>query len=311
MLNKNASICIMSPYITRIKRVESLTTTIFRKHNGQANIYSDSRVTWVGNRGLPQRWLDPVGYRKTIMIDDVLYGFAGANVMYKIFLENYTTLDESEFLLDTCVDFAKQASIQFFIIRYDGQNLKLFAYSPPGDENIIQPEIYRVSKDPCIEKEMYAIGSGKYSKEFKRNRNNKNSSFIIQKIIAANKLGMKKQGMLDLGQTVMKRVLTLEESAQAYHACRDRGGDVFTGGDINMSQNATKQQIREQVELLERMDQEAKAANAVCASPVDAASEVRELSSQGQYSISPHIITRTPERQELFNKMRATLNRSC
>jgi len=288
-----------------------LTTTIFRKHNGFANIYSDSRVTWVGNRGLPQRWLDPIGYRKTIMIDDVLYGFAGANVMYKIFLENYTTLEESEFLLDTCVDFAKKATIQFFIIRYDGQNLKLFAYSPPGDENLVQPEIYRVSSDPCIDKDMYAIGSGKYSKEFKKNRKNKNSSFIIQKIIAANTLGMKKQGMLDLGQTVKERVLTLEESAQAYHACRDRGGDVFTGGDINMSQNATKQQINEQIELLERMDQEAKAANAVCASPVDAASEVRELSSQGQYSISPHIITRTPERQALLNKMRATLNRSC
>lgn len=288
-----------------------MTTTIFRKDKGNASIYADSRVTWVGNRGLPQRWLDPIGYKKTIMIDDVLYGFAGANVMYKIFLDNYTTLEESEYLLDTCVAFAKQASVQFFIIRYDGENLKLFAYSPPGDENIVQPEIYRVSNDPCIEKDFYAIGSGKYSKEFKKNRKNKNSAFIIRKIISANLTGMKKKGMLDLGQKVKTRVLTLEESSQAYHACRDKGGDVFTGGDINMSQNATKQQIQEQVELLERMDQQAKAANAVCASPVDAASEVRELSSQGQYSISPHTIDRSPKRQELFNKMRATLASSC
>lgn len=288
-----------------------MTTTIFRKSKGIANIFSDSRVTWVGNLGLPKRWYDPVGYRKTIMIDDVLYGFAGANVMYKMFLENYTTLQESEFLLDTCVAFAKQASIQFFIIRYDGQNLKLFAYSPPGNENVVQPEIYRVSNDPCIVKDLYAIGSGKYSKEFKKNRSNKNSEFIIKKIISANLAGMKKTGTLYLGEEVTQRVLTLEESSQAYHACRDNGGDVFTGGDIYMSQNATKQQIREQIEILERMDMEAKAANAVCASPVDASSEVRQLSSQGQYAVSPHVINITPQRQELLNKMRATLARSC
>lgn len=291
--------------------MQLLTTTIFRKSNGVANIYCDSRVTWVGNRGLPKRWYDPVGYRKTIMIDGVLYGFAGANVMYKIFLENYTSLEESEYLLDSCVAFAKQASVQFFIIRYDGENLKLFAYSPSGDENIIQPEIYRVSSDPCIQKDLYAIGSGKYSKEFKKNRNNKNSAFIIRKIISANENAFKKSGILYLKQKVQERLLTLEESGQAYHACRDRGGDVFTGGDIHMSQNATRQQIQEQIEILERMDQEAKASNAVCASPVDAYSEVRELSSLGQYAISPHVIDHTPKRQELFNKMRETLIRSC
>ncbi len=288
-----------------------MTTTIFRNDKGDANIYADSRVTWVDNRGLPKKWLDPVGYKKTIMIDDVLYGFAGANVMYKIFLQYYTTLEDSEFLLDSCVAFAKQESVQFFIIRYDGENLKLFAYSPTGNENVEQPEIYRLSSDPCITKDFYAIGSGKYSKEFKKNRKNKKSAFIIQKIISANLAGMKKKGVLDLGQKVKEKVLTLEESSQALYACRDKGGDVFTGGDVNMSQNATKQQIQEQVELLECMDQEAKAVGAVCASPVDAASEVRELSSMGQYAVSSHSVDLSLKRQELFNRMKDTLTSSC
>ena len=287
-----------------------MTTTIFRNNNGDASIHTDSRVTWV-ERGIPKKWLDPIGYRKSIMIDDVLYGFAGANVMYKIFLQGYTTLDESEFLLDTCVDFAKQHSIQFFIIRYDGKQLKLFAYSPTGNENAVQPEIYRISSDPCIKKDFYAIGSGKYSKEFKKNRNNKKSDFIIRKIISANQAGMKKNGLLGLEQKVKNGTLTLEESSQALYSCRDKGGDLFTGGEINMSQNATKQQIDEQVVILDRMDQEAKAVNAVCASPVDAASEVRELSSIGQYAVSPYNIEQSHKRQELFNKMRDTLARSC
>ena len=287
-----------------------MTTTIFRNNKGDASIYADSRVTWV-KRGIPKKWLDPVGYKKTIMIDDVLYGFAGANVMYKIFLQGYTTLDESEFLLDTCVDFAKKHSIQFFIIRYDGKKLKLFAYSPTGNENVVQPEIYRISSDPCIEKDFYAIGSGKHSREFKKNRHNKKSSFIISKIIAANQAGMKKSGVLGLEQKVKEGILSLEESSLALYSCRDKGGDLFTGGEINMSQNATKQQIHEQIVILELMDQESKAANAVCASPVDAASEVRELSSIGQYAVSPHSIEQSHKRQELFNKMRDTLARSC
>lgn len=283
-----------------------MTTTIFRKNGDKACIASDSRITWIDqNEGLVTKWFDSTVFYKTLTIDDVMYGFAGTNVMFRVFLENYTTKDKSEFVLDTVVDLAKKYQVQFFIIRYDEVGLKLFAYSPPSDDH--NPEIYRISSDPLLDTNMFAIGSGKHSKSYKKNKHNPNAQMPIYRIINANKMGLRKKGMLDLNEKVKTGLLTSEESRQAFQACLSKGGDLFTGGEVNMSQNATKQQIDDQVAVMVRMDQQAKAGGAVCASPVDAKLEVSQLNSIGQYAVSPNQVASSSERHELIDKMEASL----
>lgn len=271
---------------------------------------SDSRVTWVDkNTNLPIKWFDHVNFLKTLTIDDVIYGFAGTNTMLKLFLNNYTTLEESENLLDTLVELACVNQVQFFFMRYD-KTLKLFAYSPPHPTDKNCPEIYKVSSDPSIDKLSYAIGSGKFSKEFKRHQTNSNAQLPIRKIISANELGLKKARMLDLNSKLISGLLTLEDSKQAYLACASKGGDLFTGGEVKMTQNATRQIMKNQVAILESMDQQAKAVGAVCASPVNAALEVKQLSSIGHYAVSPHKHLNSKRKTTLFNEMQEALNAS-
>jgi hypothetical protein len=282
-----------------------LTTTIFRKDGNTACIACDSRVTWIENdSGFPLRWFDSTDFRKAIIIDDVMYGFAGSNAMFKIFLEHYSNRDDSEFVLDTVVKLAKGYRVQFFIIRYDGVELKLFGYSPKSE---IYPEIFRSSADPSIPKSCYAIGSGKESKEYKKHKISKNAQLPIMKIISANSKGLKKAGMLDLNERVAKGNLDLELSKQAYFACQNKGGDLFTGGDVNMSQSATREQITEQVAIMNRMDQEAKANGAVCASPINATLEVQQLKSMGLKAVSDNRIDSSEKRMRLYRKMEESL----
>jgi hypothetical protein len=233
-----------------------------------------------------------------------MYGFAGTNALFKLFLQNYTTRETSEYVLDSIILLAQTHRIQFFLIRYDGEELKLFAYSP---DSVANPEIFRISNDPAIDRNMYAIGSGKSAKEYKKNRMHQSAQLPIRKIIAANLQGLKKSGMLNLNTEAATRSLTTEESKQAFIACNSKGGDLFTGGEVKMSQNATQEKIANQIAILEQMDQQAKVAGAVCASPVKADLEVKELNSIGQYAVSPHKIELTDERRALILNMSVTL----
>lgn len=284
-----------------------MTTTVFRNANGNVTMASDSRVTWVNEDNIPIQWFDSTDFLKTLTIDDVMYGFAGTNIMFKMFLQNYTTVQQSEFVLDTLVSFAKNNKIQFFIIRFDGDALKLFAYSPLESGS---PEILRTSKDPIIDKAIYAIGSGKYAKEFSKNKTAMSAQVPIRRIIAANVIGLKKGKVSALDKLAASRPLTLDESSKVYQACKSKGGDIFTGGEVNMTQHATQQQIKKQIDILDRMDQRAKAAGAVCASPVDATLEVKQLQLMGQYSVSPFKIESSPERDALLEKMKVTFQSS-
>ena len=269
---------------------------------------SDSRVSWVDNdTGLSNKWFDSSGFLKTLTIDDVMYGFAGTNVMFKLFMENYTVKEEAESVLDSIVLLGKQEKIQFFIMRYDGNCLKLFAYSPSDPSKVVNDEIFRISSDPSIDLSVYAIGSGKRSKQYKTHKLNQCPAFPIKKIITANYSGMKKTGMLQLNKVVNQRVLTSEESIEVFSACYRKGGDIFTGGDVNMANNITQEAIDKQVKVLDDMNKQAKANKAVCASPVDATFEVSQLESLGQYSVSPNQVTMTKERIQLMEKMTRSL----
>lgn len=284
-----------------------MTTTIFRKNKKMAQMASDSRVSWIDTRtNIPNRWFDSVDYLKTITIDNVMYGFAGANVMFKMFLELYSSRETSIQLLDTLVLFAKQNVVQFFIIRYETDELRLFGYSPPNPNTTKPDEIYRISKDPLINKDYFAIGSGKHSKQYKKNKLNSSAQIPIRHIINANLSGLKKAGVLELVSKVTSNMLTPEESKEAYIACHRKGGDLFTGGKINMSKNATRTIIAKQVQIMDDMDQRAKASGAMCASPVNATLEIDQLNMIGQYSVSPFEVTVTNRESELLAKMKST-----
>lgn len=288
-----------------------MTTTAFRKVGKEVSMASDSRVTMIDDyTGLPIKWFDSTDFKKTVMLDGVMYGFAGANVIFKMFLDMYQDKATSEHLLDTLVYFSRQHRIQFFIIRYDLPDLKLFAYSPSSSHGVDSPEILRISADPAIERNIYAIGSGKYSKAYKQYKMNKSVHLPIRKIISANGQGVKKAGMIELNKKGFQGTISTEESRDLYQACASRGGDLMTGGEINMTRNMTAQERKEQVDILHRMDLEAKAVGAVCASPVDASFEVRELRALGQYSVSPHAACDLGGRQNLLDEMNFILKES-
>lgn len=269
---------------------------------------SDSRVSWVNNSlGIPTRWFDVSDFHKSVTIDGVVYGFAGTNAMFKMFLMMYSDKASSEFLLDTIVEKARMLSIQFFIMRYDGVKLRLFAYSPKNDQG---EEIYRISTNPEINQSYHAIGSGSQSKEYKRNRLNTSAILPIRKIIKANFAGMKKQGMLQLNKKVLQEEISPDESRDAFIACQAKGGDLFTGGEVNMSQLNSNTDIKKQINIMNDMDLMAKANNSVCASPINAGLEIEQLNRIGQFSVSPERVEMTPERNALFSEMDKILGAS-
>lgn len=276
-----------------------------------AQMASDSRVSWVDKENhLITRWFDSKDYLKTISLDGVLYGFAGVNSFFKTFLENYNTKGDSVALLDSLVVIAKNMSAEFYILRYD-TDLQLFAHSPKAIGENGSEEIFRFSKDPVINKDLYAIGSGARSQKYKANRLNSSAAFPIRKIIDANAKGLKKANVLHLLSKVATDKLTPEESRSAYQACSSTGGDLGTGGEVNMATNAiNKKQLAQQVAIMNKMDSQAKANNAVCASPINAASEIKKLNAMGQYAVSPHSVEMTPERKALIANMSASLNAS-
>jgi ATP-dependent protease HslVU (ClpYQ) peptidase subunit len=285
-----------------------LTTTVFRKRNDKAQMASDSRVTWVDKESnLPIKWFDSIDYLKTIAIDNVLYGFAGANAMFKAFLIHYKTKESSMFLLDSLVVIAKEKRFQFSIIRYDADYLRLFSHSPVSDKF---PEIYRISSDPPINRNHYAIGSGSQSKMYKRFKIKECSKLPIRKIINANIEGLRKKGMLNVDKIVSVRRLTDEESQGAYYACAKKGGDIFTGGEIRVCKESNDMQIAEQIDIMNKMDAQAKAAGAVCASPFNASLEVKQLEKMGQYAVSQHQVEMSGERKALLDQIGKTLQNS-
>jgi hypothetical protein len=235
-----------------------------------------------------------------LSIENALYGFAGLNVMFKMFLTMYISKETAHYVLDTLVIYAKSNRIQFSIISYSDEELRLFSYSPPSED---YQEIMRLSSDPAIPKGYYAIGSGGNSKMYKKHKTELCPTIPIRKIIKANIEGLRKQGMLDLENILAKRPLTQEESRDAFRACSRKGGDLLTGGEIKVCQNTEKVNLAKQIEIMDKMDQQAKAQGAVCASPFNANAEVIKLNSLGQYSVSPNEIKVDAERRILLDKM--------
>ena len=273
-----------------------------------ATIASDSRVSLIDLDNNPIQWFDRSDLKKNLSIDGALYGFAGVNWFFQVFLESYTTKEESIPLLDSLMKLAQQNNAQIFILRHADNELRLFANSPKSD---LYPEIYKVSTDNVIDKTYYAIGSGKEAKQYKKNKRLENARIPISRIIQANTEGLRKSNLLYLNKKASEETITRDEAMAAVNACLSRGGDLFTGGDIFMSQTTTPstiKEISEQVAISKQLNKEAKARSAICASPINAKLEVSHLRAAGQTPVSEKDFELTEWHAEKIKSLQARLS---
>ncbi|WP_143872549.1 hypothetical protein [Catenovulum sediminis] len=283
-----------------------MTTTIFRNDGDEARMASDSRVSLVSN-GLLVKWIDSPDFCKTIVINGVLYGFAGANIAFKWFLSLYDeVLQNADHVLDLVTYKSKLNNIQFNILKYDGE-LKLFANSPKNDFG--QDEIYRLSTDAPLDVKVFAIGSGKNSKMYKAHKTNRNIQLPIFKIKTANERACKQKSLKEAISNILNTGLDAEVSKSIVQACHSKGGDIFTGGEVkmtNLNKNVvmgSKTDALQQVQVMDELDKIARNAGAVCASPIDAAYEIRQLKRLGQSPVSKGTVTINEKDRKLLKKM--------
>ena len=255
-----------------------MTTTVFRLDDKVGRIGSDSRVSFIYDSGGVKRVFDSPDYFKIANIDGKLYGFAGANMMFKVFLMHYDYLfSDPDLVLDSLVAIAKENKIQFAMLRFDGE-LREFAYSPPQQGEF---ELLLTSKSKPLDTKYYAIGSGKHSKEYRKFRLSRRAQTPIIKIITANKTAIKKIKDVGIAKKIGQEQFSLDESRLLSQACQNHGGDIFTGGEVRIMENGlsitTADIAKNQVEILDNLDRLAKSEGAVCASPICAEREIENL----------------------------------
>ncbi|WP_271273837.1 hypothetical protein [Aliamphritea hakodatensis] len=284
-----------------------MTTTIFRKKGKEAVIAADTRVSRMNHNGHIVSWNDVRSYLKCIKIGGALYGFAGTNRIFTAFLQEYSeVITDSNHVLDTLVEAAKEVGYQFYIMRYDG-TLQVFAYSAP-DPSRNQPEIKRTSNEPPINKSSFAIGSGQYSRMYKKFRTQGGAQLPIHKIITANLKAIQEQNLHDIATKANSVILDDDDAIKISLACDQHGGDLATGGHINMTNKQDnlkmeRELVEQQVELLQALEKSASAAGLVCASPFDATEEAARLQKLGQEACSDH----TPEQTDEFIALKQKL----
>lgn len=290
-----------------------MTTTAFRMDSqGVARIGSDSRVSWVTGDGMVAKVSDSPDYFKIANINDVLYGFAGTNYIYKIFLQHYDAASNaSDMLLDSLVALAKQNKIQFSFLRFDGE-LREFAYSPPDADG--QNEIFLDSKSKPLSTKMYAIGSGKVSKMYRQGKMNPMVCYPIKRIIGANNTALSKKKYEEVRAKLNGTPLSEDEAILVYRACHKAGGDIFTGGEVRVMERSTKvttiDDAKKQVQILDQLDAQAKSQGLTCASPINAEKEISQLVSLGVNPVRAGEIDADLQESEIYKSVARSLE-SC
>ncbi|GAA6183781.1 hypothetical protein [Aliiglaciecola sp. NS0011-25] len=285
-----------------------MTTTVFRLDGRTGRIGSDSRVSFVDRYGNVTKVFDSENYFKIAKIDDVLYGFAGANLMYRLFLSNYkNVINNSDSVLDILVDIAKKNKIEFAMLRFNGE-LREFAHSPPRNgEN----EIFLTSNSEVLKTQHYAIGSGKNSKCYKKFRLSKAVQTPILKIIGANRKALNKTTIKEIAKKVGKSKFTADESRKIWNECNRLGGDIFTGGEVRIMENETSNMTaaiaKDQVKILEDLDKTAKSNGVVCASPIYAEMEIQNLNNLGVSAVDPIGINPELKKSKIYEEIAAEL----
>ncbi|AYV12973.1 hypothetical protein [Shewanella algae] len=238
-----------------------MTTTTFKLTKIGAMMAADSRVTFQ-SAGVTVSCKDYDGYRKVIDVDGVLYGFAGANSMFHLFLVHELGakfgMTDVEFL-DQLADSGKQNSQEFVIIRYSGE-LRTFGY--------LGGEVFDSTSEP-LKCSFYGIGSGAKTRVYNKHKNGASPMTPISKIIQMNAKTVKK---FSSSAAIMDLV----------HACHSAGSDYGTGGKINMTTTQSSMEVvREQARLLETISGHAAAYNAVAVCNFDASVEKSKLEKKG------------------------------
>lgn len=226
---------------------------------------ADSRVSYVDkDTGELQSWKDYDDYLKAIEYDGKLYGFAGSNKFFLLFLLNiqvgkYTDVQ----ILHALAGMAKKESDSFLIMRYDTE-LHCFGYLSDSDS------LYDIHS-AALNTDKYAIGTGAYTPTYKKHQNNISAMFPIRQIIAVNEKALTKAKKRAKGQAIDHPFV-----------CFKAGGDHGTGGEIKMTTLQTETNVvQAQIDVLKRISSEANASRAVAVCSFDSQVEREKLENLG------------------------------
>lgn len=202
------------------------------------------------NTGKVSHWQDFPKYKKSFCYQDVMYGFAGANRVYILFLYNMQKLSVDERksedvnLLNWVAQVAKDEKLDFMMMRYDG-TLQVFGYLADFDA------LYD-SSSGGLTVEQHGIGSGSQSQVYKDNKSSPCPRSPIQAIIDKNELALKQ-----LERKVRRRGAAIESISidEKITECQEMGSDPFTGGGIVMTKHISQDKIfAEQLSVLSSID---------------------------------------------------------
>ncbi|MFA0613906.1 hypothetical protein AB4582_06730 [Vibrio splendidus] len=242
-----------------------MTTTTFRINGDRVMMAADSRVSYIDAKsGQLQSWKDYDDYLKAIECDGKLYGFAGSNRFFLLFLLNlqqkkYTDVQ----ILHALAGMAKKEKDSFLIMRYDTE-LHCFGYLSDSDS------LYDINS-AALETDKYAIGTGAYTPTYKRHQTNISAMFPIKQIIVVNEKAVAKAEKKAKGQPIDHPFI-----------CLKAGGDHGTGGEIKMTTLQTESNVvQAQINVLKRISSEANASRAVAVCSFDSQVEREKLENLG------------------------------
>lgn len=226
---------------------------------------ADSRVSYVDPKtGHLMSWKDYDEFLKAIEYDGKLYGFAGSNKFFLLFLLNMQAGKYNDVqILHALAGMAKQQSDSFLIMRYDTE-LHCFGYL--SDSN----SLYDINS-AALNTDKYAIGTGAYTPTYKKHQKNISAMFPIRQIIAVNEKALAKAEKRAKGQSIDHSLV-----------CFQAGGDHGTGGEIKMTTLQTETNVvQAQINVLKRISSEANASRAVAVCSFNAQVEKEKLEKLG------------------------------
>ncbi len=226
---------------------------------------ADSRVSYIDPKtGKLQSWKDYDDYLKAIEYNGKLYGFAGSNRFFLLFLLNMQANKFTDVqILHALARMAKKESDDFLIMRYDTE-LHCFGYLSDSDS------LYDINSAP-LKTDKYAIGTGAYTPTYKRHQKNISAMFPIKQIIAVNGKALLKAEKKANGRPIDHSLV-----------CLKAGGDHGTGGEIKMTTLQTeKNVVQAQIDVLKRISSEANASRAVAVCSFDTQVEKEKLEKLG------------------------------
>ncbi|WP_447757285.1 hypothetical protein [Aeromonas veronii] len=242
---------------------------------------SDHRVSFISNTqpGKITHWQDFPRYRKSFCYQDVLYGFAGANNVLRLFLQYMKKQPEQERigfdvrLLDDLAALAGANKVDFMMMRYQG-TLQVFGYLTQGAGTL-----YNSSSGQLLTVEQHGIGSGARSTAYAQKKGSPCPTEPIKAIIKSNEDALKK-----LERETRKKKLEIKSISidDKMLVCTAAGGDPLTGGGCVMTKRISQNNVfDEQIAVLDSIDGIAASYNSFAFCSLDPAKEKENLDRLG------------------------------